>query len=96
MTRKTGRISEETFDDFLAEQGLLASAEERALKEIIAEQIIEAMVHENLTKTAMAQRMNTSRRQLDRLLNPNTESVTLATLQRAAHAVGRRLQVSLV
>jgi len=96
MTRKTGRISEETFDDFLAEQGLLASAEERALKEIIAEQIIEAMAYENLTKTAMAQRMNTSRRQLDRLLNPNTESVTLATLQRAAHAVGRRLQVSLI
>jgi len=96
MTRKTGRISEETFDDFLAEQGLLASAEERALKEIIAEQIIEAMAHENLTKTAMAQRMNTSRRQLDRLLDPNTASVTLATLQRAAHAVGRRLQVSLI
>jgi transcriptional regulator GlxA family with amidase domain len=96
MTRKTGRISEETFDDFLAEQGLLASAEERALKEIIAEQIIEAMTNQKLTKTAMAQRMNTSRRQLDRLLNPNTESVTLATLQRAAQAVGRRLQVSLV
>jgi hypothetical protein len=96
MTRKTGRISKETFDDFLAEQGLLASAEERALKEIIAEQIIEAMAHENLTKTAMAQRMNTSRRQLDRLLDPNTASVTLATLQRAAHAVGRRLQVSLI
>lgn len=96
MTRKTGRISEETFDDFLAEQGLLASAEERALKEIIAEQIIEAMTNQKLTKTAMAQRMNTSRRQLDRLLNPNKESVTLATLQRAAHAVGRRLQVSLV
>jgi len=39
MTRKTGRMSEETFDDFLAEQGLLASAEERALKEIIADRL---------------------------------------------------------
>ncbi len=95
MTRKTGRISQETFDDFLAEQNLLASAEERALKEIIAEQIVEAMEQQKLTKTAMAQRMNTSRRQLDRLLDPGTESVTLATLQRAAQAVGRRLQVSL-
>ena len=96
MTRKKGRISKETFDDFLAEQGLLADAEERALKEIIADQIIEAMETQQLTKTAMAQRMKTSRRQLDRLLDPNTESVTLATLQRAAQAVGRRLQVSLI
>ena len=96
MTRKKGRISEESFDDFLAEQGLLAAAEERALKELIAEQIIEAMQTQNLTKTAMAQRMNTSRRQLDRLLDPKTESVTLATLQRAAQAVGRRLHVLLV
>ncbi len=95
MTSKKGRISTETFDDFLAEQGLLAAAEERALKDIIAEQIIEAMETQKLTKTAMALRMKTSRRQLDRLLDPKTDSVTLATLQRAAQAVGRRLQVSL-
>jgi antitoxin HicB len=47
------------------------------------------------SKTAMAQRMNTDRRQLDRLLDPNNQSVTLATPRRAAGKAGRRLRVEL-
>jgi len=39
--------------------------------------------------------MKTSRRQLDRLLDPANLSVTLATLRRAASAVGRNLRVEL-
>ena len=99
MTRKSikGRVSrEETFDDFLNEQGLLADAEEMAIKELIAEQIRAAMELEGVTKTALAIRMRTSRRQLDRLLDPANPSVTLATLRRAAQAVGRKLKVELV
>jgi antitoxin HicB len=85
----------ETFDEFLAKDGLLAETEDAALKEIIADQIKVAMKEERLTKTAMAARMKTSRRQLDRLLDPNNPSVTLATLRRAATAVGRNLRVEL-
>jgi antitoxin HicB len=85
----------ETFDEFLAKDGLLAETEDAALKEIIADQIKVAMNAEGLTKTAMAQRMKTSRRQLDRLLDPDNPSVTLATLRRAASAVGRNLRVEL-
>ena len=85
----------ETFDEFLAKDGLLAETEDAALKEIIADQIKVAMDAEGLTKTAMAQRMKTSRRQLDRLLDPDNPSVTLATLRRAASAVGRNLRVEL-
>jgi antitoxin HicB len=85
----------ETFDEFLAKDGLLAETEDAALKEIIADQIKVAMKKERLTKTAMAARMKTSRRQLDRLLDPNNPSVTLATLRRAATAVGRNLRVEL-
>jgi antitoxin HicB len=48
-----------------------------------------------LTKTEMAARMKTSRRQLDRLLDPENPSVTLSTLRRAANAVGRNLRVEL-
>ena len=44
----------------------------------------------------MARRMNTSRAALDRLLDPNNASVTLQTLSRAAHAVGRDLRIELV
>jgi antitoxin HicB len=88
-------ISEETFDDFLASENLLAGCEEDAIKEIIAEQIRAAMKEQNLTKTAMAARMHTDRRQLDRLLDPTNPSVTLSTLRRAAAAVGRTLRVEL-
>ena len=84
VKKKKARVSEETFDDFLAEQGMLGTCEERAIKEIIAEQLAEAMKAQGITKSAMAERMKTSRRQLDRLLDPNTPSVTLETLRRAA------------
>jgi antitoxin HicB len=93
---KNGHVDRsETFDEFLAKDGLLAETEDAALKEIIADQIKVAMTAEGLTKSAMAARMKTSRRQLDRLLDPNNPSVTLATLRRAASAVGRNLRVEL-
>ncbi|WP_339765426.1 Fis family transcriptional regulator [uncultured Hoeflea sp.] len=94
-TRKSG-VSEETFDDFLSSQGMLEECEDQAIKEIIAGQLAEAMKQQGLSKTAMAARMQTSRRQLDRLLDPTTSSVTLDTLRRAAHAVGRSLRIELV
>jgi hypothetical protein len=83
------------FDEFLARDGLLAEAEDLAIKEIIADQIKIAMDERGLSKTAMAARMKTSRRQLDRLLDPENTSVTLTTLRRAATAVGRNLRVEL-
>ena len=95
VKKKKARVSEETFDDFLAEQGMLGACEERAIKEIIAEQLAEAMKAQGITKSAMAERMKTSRRQLDRLLDPAIPSVTLETLRRAADAVGRTLRVEL-
>ena len=95
MKKKKARLSEETFDELLSEQGMLGTCEERAIKEIIAEQLAEAMKAQGITKSAMAERMRTSRRQLDRLLDPATPSVTLETLRRAASAVGRILRVEL-
>jgi predicted XRE-type DNA-binding protein len=95
--RQTGKIArDETFDEFLAEQGILEQAEELALKEIIADQIKAAMREAGISKTEMAARMHTDRRQLDRLLDPTNPSVTLSTLRRAANAVGRSLRVELV
>ena len=93
--KKKASVSKETFDDFLAEQGVLGACEERAIKEIIVEQLGEAMKAQGITKSVMAERMRTSRRQLDRLLDPATPSVTLETLRRAANAVGRTLRVEL-
>jgi DNA-binding Xre family transcriptional regulator len=81
------------FDDFLAEQGLLADAEAVAIKRVVAFQIVQMMKKQQLTKSAMARRMNTSRSALDRLLDPENDSVTLQTLERAAQALGKRLRV---
>jgi antitoxin HicB len=61
-----------------------------------ADQIKVAMEKDRITKAAMAVRMQTSRRALDRLLDPTNTSVTLHTLQRAALAVGRQLRLELV
>ena len=93
--KKKGKLGS-SFDAFLAEEGILETCEEQALKQILADQIMAAMQRESLTKSAMAARMQTSRRALDRLLDPKNTGVTLHTLQRAAVAVGRQLRFDLV
>jgi DNA-binding Xre family transcriptional regulator len=84
------------FDEFLEEEGILAEVETVAIKRVIAYQIAQLMLEQRLTKTAMAERMNTSRAALNRLLDPANKSVTLQTLERAAVALGKKLQVELV
>ena len=84
------------FDDFLQQEGLLAEVEAIAIKRAIAIQIAELMKEYNLSKTAMAKRMHTSRSAIDRLLDPNNESVTLQTLERAASVLGKRLQINFI
>jgi len=84
------------FDDFLAEEGILAEAEAVAIKRVIAYQVAQLMEEQNLTKTEMASRMNTSRAALNRLLDPANKSVTLQTLESAALALEKRLRVEFV
>lgn len=93
--RKKGHIGS-AFDDFLKEEGLYEEVTARAIKRVIARQLDALMHNQGLTKTTLAKRMKTSRAQLDRLLDPDNESVTLDTLTRAAQAVGRHLRMELV
>jgi antitoxin HicB len=85
-----------SFDDFLSEEGILEAAIEHAIKRALAWQIEHEMKAKGMTKAVMAKRMETSRAQLDRLLDPENTSVTLHTLQRAAVIVGKRLKVELI
>ena len=85
-----------SLDDFLEEEGLLAEAEAVAVKRVLAFQIGRLMAEQQLSKAEMARRMNTSRAAVDRLLDPDSESATLTTLEKAAFALGRRLQIALV
>jgi antitoxin HicB len=83
------------FDDFLVEEGILVETEAVAVKRVIAFQVEQMMQEQNLSKTEMSRRMKTSRAALDRLLNPANQAVTLQTLDRAARALGKRLQINI-
>jgi predicted XRE-type DNA-binding protein len=85
-----------TLDSFLEAEGMLSEFQAQAIKEVIAWQLTEAMKEKGLNKTRLAELMHTSRSQVNRMLDPNDGNVTLATLQRAAALVGRRVQVALV
>ncbi|HQQ63253.1 MAG TPA: helix-turn-helix transcriptional regulator [Pseudomonadales bacterium] len=83
------------FDDFLQSEGMQEEVTAAALKRVIAWQLAQAMKDRNITKTAMAARMHTSRMVVNRLLDENDTSVTLATLARASLAVGIPLRLEL-
>ena len=85
-----------SFDDFLKEEGLHEECTAVALKRVLAWQLKQEMKNNHLTKSAMAERMHTSRAQLERLLNPEKTGTSLETMQRAAVAVGRELRIELV
>lgn len=82
------------FDAFLRAEDIIEEVEAAAIKKVVASMIAHAMAERRVTKTEMARRMATSRGQLDRLLDPANPSVTLATLARAARAIGKRMSIS--
>jgi antitoxin HicB len=85
-----------TLDDLLKEEGVLEEFQATAIKEVIAWQLAQAMKEQKLSKRKLAVLMQTSRTQVDRVLDPTDGNVTISTLQRAAAIVGRRVQVELV
>ncbi len=93
-TKKTGIGT--AFDDYLKDEGTYEATQSVAIKRVLAWQIEKAMKKQRLTKAEMARRMETSRSQLDRLLDPDSNSVTLETLTRAARAIGRQVKLELV
>jgi DNA-binding Xre family transcriptional regulator len=97
MTKAKKRSAKDlsTLDEFLVEEGKLEEFETTAIKEVLAWQLAEAMRTQNISQRALAARMQTSRTQISRLLNPKDGNVTLSTLQRAAKEVGRTLKLEL-
>jgi hypothetical protein len=89
--RKRVDHSGSTFDSFLEEQGIREETEAVAIKRVLAWQLEQAMQKQQKTKRAMAKQLQTSRSQLDRLLDPRNVSVTLDTITRAARALGKRI-----
>lgn len=85
-----------TIDDLLRDEGVLEEFQARSIKEVIARQLEKAMKDGKISKRRLAQMMQTSRTQVDRVLDPTDGNVTILTLQRAAGVLGRRVQLELV
>lgn len=84
-----------SFDAFLEEEGIRADVEAVALKRVMAWQLAQAMEQRHLSKAAMARAMKTSRSQVDRLLDPENDALTLHTLTRAAQTLGLKVEIHL-
>jgi antitoxin HicB len=82
-------------DEFFAADGLLEEIEAAAIKRVIAQALIAEMEVKNIAKTELARRLETSRSQVDRILDPENQSTTLTSLMKAAVLLGRRLHLSL-
>lgn len=93
-SKKKERIGS-SFEGFLKDEGTYEETSALAIKRTLAWQLESAMAKESLTKNEMAKRMHTSRSQLDRILDPMNDTVSLATLSRAAELVGRKLTLEL-
>jgi antitoxin HicB len=65
-----------SLDDMFEKEGTLNEINIFAVKRVIAWQIQQEMASRNLSKTEMAQQMQTSRSSLDRLLDPDNPAVT--------------------
>ena len=94
MARNKHRGS--SLDALLAREGVLEEFQARAIKEVVAWQLAQAMRERKLSKNQLAKQMRTSRTQVDRVLDPEAGNVTIETLQRAAELVGRRVKIELV
>ncbi|MEZ5288071.1 MAG: helix-turn-helix transcriptional regulator [Vicinamibacterales bacterium] len=92
---KPSRIGS-SVDSWLQSEGTYEQTSSRAIKRVLARQLQAAMEAQQVSKVEMARRMGSSRSALDRLLDPNNESVTLSTLTKAAAAVGLQVRLELV
>ena len=89
-------MNNDDFDDFLKEDGNYEEAQAVAIKRVLAWKIEQEMKKKHIVKAEMARRMETSRSQLDRLLDPANPSITLSTLARAGRVLGREVRLELV
>lgn len=85
-----------SFDDFLLEENLLENASAIAIERLMVKQIEQAMAIQRLTKLNLANKINMSIAEIDRLLDEHETDMTLATLVKVAIILGKRARVELI
>ena len=95
MSKRKGHIGS-SFEDFLKEEGSYEETTAIAVKRVLAWQLAQAMEEKHMSKNQMAKAMNTSRSQLDRILDPDNDTIQLNTVIKAARVLGHQLRIELV
>ena len=95
MSTEKGKIGS-SFESFLKDQGTFEETTALSIKRVIAWQLEQAMEQQQMSKNKMAKAMQTSRSQLDRILDPDFDKVQLNTLINAARVLGREIKIELV
>lgn len=90
------QVSERSFDQYLDDKGLRDEVDIAAEKMYIAWQLEQARIEQKMSKSALAQKLGTSRAQIDRVLDQHNQNVTIETLKRVAAVLGKRLKLELV
>jgi len=85
-----------TLDSMFEETGDLDEVNLRAQKKGVVDAMRVRMERLSVSKAALARKMQTSRSQVERLLDPNDTSLTLATLGKASAALGMKVEVAVV
>ena len=83
------------FEDFLAEEGILEECRAAAIKFKLAHELQKSMDKKRISKAEIAKRLKTSRSGVDRLLDPENTSITLNTMAKVAHLLGKRIEFAL-
>lgn len=96
--KKTKKIKHigSNFDNFLKEEGIFEEVEAGAIKKVIAYELELAMKKNKITQTKMAEALETSRAAVKRILDPENDSMTLITLNRIAHVLGKTLDIRFI
>jgi antitoxin HicB len=84
-----------TLGEFLDAEGIREAAKAEAVTRVVAWQLTQEMERQGISKATLAEKMHTSRAQVDRILKAKG-NITIDTLQRAAALVGRELRLELI
>ena len=82
------------FDDFLNEEGILQETEAIAIKRVIAYELEQKMLEDNMSVNRLAKELSTSRTAISRILDPQNTSITLNTIEKIAKYLGKRVILS--
>lgn len=84
------------FDDFLESRGIKEKVKEAVERRVLALQLDRCRKESGLSKAELARQVGTSRTQIDRILDPHSQNISLVTLERVASVLGKKVHYELV